>query len=67
MPRPTPRPYDLDHLFALHRQKGHHLPKYEAIRAAAVVFAETLLENVPPGPDQDDAIRHVRKAVMMAN
>lgn len=67
MPRPTPRSYDLEHLFGQHRPKDKDLAKYEAVRVAAMVFAETILENVPPGPDQDDAIRHVRKAVMMGN
>lgn len=62
---PPRKPYDIDHMFAFH-QGDEHSTEYEAIRAAARVFAEVIVESTPAGSDQDDALRHVRKAMLMA-
>lgn len=57
----------LDTWFTYHSPSPEQLPKYTAIRAAAKVLAEKILENVPSSADQSDAIRKVREAVMTAN
>lgn len=62
---PQRKSYDIEHMFS-HRSQGEHLPGFEGIRAAARVLAELIVENTPAGPDQDDALRHVRKAMLMA-
>jgi hypothetical protein len=57
----------LDNLFTYHQPTPEQIPKYEAIRAGARVFAKILRDNVPEGADQASAIRHVREAVWTAN
>jgi hypothetical protein len=44
-----------------------HLPKYVAIRAAALAFANVVNENAPDSPDKSAAIRMIRDAAMTAN
>jgi hypothetical protein len=57
----------LHNWFQYHQPTPEQVPKYEAIRAAGQVLAETILDNTPASADQSDAIRSVRKAVMTAN
>jgi len=59
--------FDLDHIFKYHSPTDEQLPKYEAIRAAAKVFAAVVIENTPRSADQTAAIRLLREAVMTAN
>ena len=59
--------FDLDHIFKYHSPTPEQLPKYEAIRAAAKVFAAVVIENTPRSADQTAAIRLLREAVMTAN
>jgi hypothetical protein len=59
--------FDLDHIFKYHSPTQDQLPKYEAIRAAAKVFAAVLLANTPASADQTAAMRHLRECVMTAN
>jgi hypothetical protein len=59
--------FDLDKLFKYHAPTPEQLPKYEAIRAAAKVFAEVLVANTPASADQTAALRKIREAVMTAN
>lgn len=58
---------DLDHIFKYHAPTPEQLPKYEAIRTAAKVFAKVITDNTPPSADQTAAIRLLREAVMTAN
>lgn len=58
---------NLKHIFTYHTPRSEQLPKYEKLRAAALVFAEVVVENTPIGADQSAAIRHIREAVMTAN
>lgn len=58
--------YDIDHLFSRTCPGDERLHRYDAVRAAARVFAEVIVETTPAGPDQDDALRHLRKAMLMA-
>ncbi len=59
--------FDLDHLFKYHSPTPEQLPKYEAIRAAAKVFAKVILDSTPGSADQTAAIRLLRECVMTAN
>ena len=58
---------DIENWFTYHKPTETTLPKYEAIREAGKVFALSLMEHCPAGPDRTVAIRKVREAVMMAN
>ena len=57
----------LEHVFSYHKPTPEHIPKYEAIREAAKVFARVVSENTPAGADQSAAMRKIREAVMTAN
>lgn len=57
----------LDALFTYHAPTKDQIPKYGAINAAAKAFAEVVIANTPPGPDQSAAIRQIRDARMTAN
>ena len=57
----------IDDIFTYHAPTPEQLPKYEAIRDAAKVFAQVLLANTPSSADQTAAIRLLRQAVMTAN
>lgn len=58
---------DLDHVFSYHAPKGDQPARYEAIRAAARLFAGVVEEFTPEGADQTAAIRKIREATMTAN
>lgn len=58
---------DLENWFTYHSPKPEQLPKFLAIREAALAFAKVLVANTPSSADQSAAIRHVRDAVMTAN
>lgn len=58
---------DTGHVFKHHAPTPEQLPKYEALRAAAKQFADTIIELTPKCADQSAALRHVRDAVMTAN
>lgn len=58
---------DLLRWFSYHAPKTDDIPKYLAIRQAAMVFATVLVANTPLSVDQMAAIRMVRQAVMIAN
>jgi len=58
---------DLITWFTYHAPTPDQLPKYEAIRAAALVFAEVVVQNTPPSADQTVAIRKIREAALIAN
>ena len=57
----------LDDLFMYHAPTPEQIPKYQAIRDGAKLFAKVLRDNVPDGADQAAAIRHVREAMMTGN
>lgn len=57
----------LNDLFSYHAPRADQLPHYEAIRAAAKVFAAVVLEHTPSSADQTAAVRKIREAVMTAN
>ena len=54
-------------IFTYHKPEPEHLPKYEAIRNAALEFAKVLVANTPASADQTFAIRLLRESVMTAN
>lgn len=57
----------LDDIFCYHKPEPDQLPKYEAIREGAKVFAKCIRDNSPGSPDQTVALRKIREAVMVAN
>lgn len=57
----------LQNWFTYHAPSEEQIPKYQAIRQAALALAETIVDNTPESADQSDAIRKVREAVMTAN
>lgn len=58
---------DLKEIFSYHAPEGGDAERYNLIRAGALQFAEVILDNTPPGPDQTVAIRKLRESVMTAN
>lgn len=62
-----PWSFDLEHLFSYHAPTPKKLEQYQAVRDAAKVFAQVIVENTPASPDQSAAMRHLREAVMTAN
>lgn len=57
----------LENWFTYHSPTPEQLPKYQAIRDAALKFAEVIVENTPPSADQTAAVRKIREATMTAN
>jgi hypothetical protein len=60
-------PATIENIFTYHKPTAEQLPKYEAIRDAAKVFAMVVAANTPKCADQSTAMRHIREAVMTAN
>jgi len=58
---------ELNETFSYHAPTGDQPGRYEAVRQAGKEFAEVILENTWPCPDQSAAIRKAREAVMTAN
>ena len=64
----APRPVvDLEWLFAYHAPDEDRRDRHEALRHAALTFAETLNELCPDGADKSTAIRAIRAALMWGN
>lgn len=61
------RDVDIESLFTFHPPTGTQPLRYTAVRAAAKVFAATILENCPSCADRTVAIRKLREVVMIAN
>lgn len=59
--------FNLDNVFSYHAPDSEQITKYQAIREAAKVFAQVVIENTPSSADQTAAIRKIREAVMTAN
>lgn len=57
----------LTNWFSYHAPTPDDLPRFVAIRDAALAFAKVIVANSPPSADQTVAIRKVREAVMIAN
>lgn len=57
----------LDNWFMYHQPTPDQLPKYEALRAAAKLFAVAIVENCPPSADRTVALRKLRESTMTAN
>lgn len=57
----------LQNWFTYHKPTEADIPKYLAVREAALSFARVIDANCPDGADKTAAIRKVREAVMTAN
>jgi hypothetical protein len=60
-------PEQIHHLLTYLPPTQDQIPRYQQLREAGEKFARAILHLCPPGPDQYDAIRKVREAVMTAN
>lgn len=58
---------DLAHQFAYHAPTPEKVVQHQAIRDAALAFAEAIVKYTPESADQSDAIRKVREAMFTAN
>ncbi len=58
---------DLQKWFTYHKPTDADIPKYLAVREAALAFAQVVYVNCPNGADKSVAIRKIREAVMTAN
>lgn len=58
---------DIEEYFTYHSPKGDQVERYQKIRDAAKVFAQTIVENTPVSADQTATIRLLRQVVMSAN
>lgn len=63
---PTPEATELDIAYTYH-PPGNNGPRFEAVRDAGKLLAETILEQAPDSPERDEALVQVRTAVMWAN
>src|SRR5882724_6967501 len=64
--QPTTR--DIENWFTFHPvadNKQRHA--YELIRSMGRSFASQIVASVPDGPEKEEAIKHLRSAVMWAN
>jgi hypothetical protein len=57
----------LREIFTYHSPELEQIPKYNALRDAAYVFALAIVANTPKCADQSAAIRLVREACFTAN
>jgi len=62
-----PTLHQIDDLFSYHAPTPDQIPHYEAIRAAAKVFAKVALEHSPQSADQSAGLRSLRTAVYQFN
>jgi hypothetical protein len=53
--------------FTYHAPTTDQIPRYEAIRKAALRFARVLEKNCPHAPSEFGPLWHVEAAVMLAN
>ena len=58
---------ELSNLFTSHKPFGDQPQRYEEIRSAGKLLAETILRFTPKSADQSAALRKVREAVFTAN
>lgn len=58
--------FDPEYVFEHHAATPEKLAHYDAIHAAAKLFAQTLLAHTPPSDDQSAALRLLREATMIA-
>jgi hypothetical protein len=61
-----PKP-DLKNIFAYHAPTGDKGERHQAVRDAALAFAEAIDKLCPDGADKSAAIRQVREAMFTAN
>lgn len=60
-------PDQINDLFDYHAFDDTQKRQSEAVREAAKVFANVLVENTPQSPDQSVAVRKLREVVHAAN
>lgn len=58
---------DIENIFTYHKPTEDQLPKYKAVREAAMQFALILTQYTPVCADQSAAMRKLRECVHVAN
>lgn len=58
---------NVEKVFTYQKPRDEQVPKFDAIRDAAVAFAKAILDNCPQCADTSAALRLVRDARMTAN
>lgn len=58
---------DLDNQFTYHAPKGDQTERYLALRVAAKMLAEKIVDYCPPSADTTAAVRLLSEAIMTAN
>jgi hypothetical protein len=58
---------NVEQVFTYQKPREDQIPKFDAVRAAAVAFAKAILDNCPGCADTSAALRMVRDARMTAN
>jgi hypothetical protein len=58
--------FDPEYVFEHHSATPDKLVHYEALHAAAKIFAQAILKHAPPSEDQAAALRLLREATMTA-
>lgn len=67
MPFQPPTREQIDDMMTYKAPTVEMLPKFAAVREAAIAFAQAIADNTPCCPDQSAAIRLVREARATAN
>ena len=57
----------LEDLFSYHKPSEDQIPRYTALREAALEFAKALDQACPPSADRTAAMRQLQDCVMTAN
>ncbi len=57
---------ELTNRFTYHLPKGDQTQRYKALSAEAVVLAEIIVANVPPGREQDQSLFKLEEAMYYA-
>ncbi len=58
---------NVEQVFTYQKPREDQIPKFDAIRSAAVALARAILDNCPPCADTSAALRLLRDARMTAN
>jgi hypothetical protein len=53
--------------FTLHTPNAQQLDRQHAISAAAQIYAQSLVENCPPGVEQENALNFLRTSMFWGN
>ncbi len=61
------RAVDIELAFVYHPPREDQIPRYQAIRRAALAYARAIAANTPECPEQSTSLTLLQQSVMMAN